>query len=153
MNMIKTTGVLHHTVPVSDTVVSKKFYEDVLGFTTIQHVPQIDMVFMRCGEDFVNLTKSKTPIKSNNNDDFLVHNAYKIEVRKYDDAKKFISDLGIKIIHEEHRYEGIFHGKQFYFHDPDRNVIEINALEKVTDGFSDEQISNDNYKVFPNLKT
>ena len=51
--MIKTTGVLHHTVPVSDTVVSKKFYEDVLGFTTIQHVPQIDMVFMRCGEDFV----------------------------------------------------------------------------------------------------
>tara|TARA_Y100000590_G_C15737839_1_gene1019207 strand:- start:1136 stop:1591 length:456 start_codon:yes stop_codon:yes gene_type:complete len=151
--MIKTIGVLHFTIPVSNTSVSKKFYEDILGFTTIQHVPQIDMVFMRCGEDFVNLTKSKTPIKPNNNDDFLIHHAFKVGVNRYDEAKQFIIDTGIRIIHEEHRYEGIFHGKQFYFHDPDRNVIEINALEKVTDGFTDDQINDNEYKVFPNLKS
>ena len=42
---------------------------------------------------------------------------------------------------------------QFYFHDLDRNVIEINALEKVTEGFSEDQINNKDYKVFPNLKS
>ena len=151
--MIKTIGTLHFTIPVRDPLISEKFYQEVLGFKTIQYVPQINMVFMRCGEDFVNLTKSKTPIKPNNNDDFLIHHAFKIEVDKYDEAKQFITDLGMKIIHEEHRYEGIFHGKQFYFHDPDRNVIEINALEKVTDGFSTEQINNEEYEEFPNLKT
>jgi hypothetical protein len=111
------------------------------------------MVFMKCGNDFVNLTKSKTPIKPNNGNDFLVHHAFKIEVDKYDEAKQSIIDRGIEIIHEEHRYEGIFHGKQFYFHDLDRNVIEINALEKVTEGFSEDQINNKDYKVFPNLKS
>jgi len=151
--MIKTIGVLHFTIPVSDTAVSEKFYQEVLGFKTIQYVPPIDMVFMRCGEDFVNLTKSKTPINTNLNDDFLVHHAFKIEVDKYEDAKQFITDLGINIIYEEHRYEGIFHGKQFYFHDPDRNVIEINALEKVTDGFAPEKFDTDDFKVFKNLKS
>ena len=151
--MIKTPGVLHFTIPVSDTVKSLNFYIEVLGFELIQHVPQIDMVFMKCGDDFVNLTKSKTPINPNNGNDFLVHHAFKIEVDKYEEAKQSIIDRGIEIIHEEHRYEGIFHGKQFYFHDLDRNVIEINALEKVTDGFSEDQINNKDYKVFPNLKS
>ena len=80
--MIKTTGVLHHTVTVSDTDVSKKCYEDVIGFTTIQHVPQKDMVYMRCGEDLVNLTKSKTPIRSKKNDDIMVNKAKNIDVNK-----------------------------------------------------------------------
>jgi hypothetical protein len=35
----------------------------------------------------------------------------------------------------------VFHGKQCYFHDPDRNVLEIIGLEKIGDGFAPEKLA------------
>ena len=59
---------------------------------------------------------------------------------EYEQSKQHVTEHGVDIIFEEERNEGVFHGKQFYFHDPDRNVLEIIALEKVADGFAPEKL-------------
>ena len=135
--MIETRGVVHFTIPVTDPERSEKFYREVLGLETVQVVPPIGMVFMKSGEDHVILTRSKTPVDPNPGNDFLIHHAFRVDLDAYDDAKRQLAEHGIEIIFEEERHEGVFHGRQCYFHDPDRNVLEIIALEKIGEGFGD----------------
>lgn len=139
--MIETTGVVHFTIAVSDPDRSEAFYRDVLGLETVQKVPPVGMVFMRSGADFVILTRSKTPVNPNPDDDFFIHHAFRVDVDKYEEAKQHLADHGVGIIFEEERHEGVFHGKQCYFHDPDRNVLEIIGLEKIGDGFAPDKLT------------
>ncbi len=133
--MIETKGVVHFTIPVTEPERSEKFYREVLGLETVQVVSQIGMVFMKSGEDHVILTRSETPVDPNPGNGFLIHHAFRVETDAYDDAKRQLAEHGIEIIFEEERHEGVFHGRQCYFHDPDRNVLEIIALEKIGEGF------------------
>jgi len=107
----------------------------------VQIIPPVGMVFMRSGGDFVILTRSKTPVDPNPGDEFFVHHAFCVDVEKYEEAKQHLADHGVNIIFEEERHEGVFHGKQCYFHDPDRNVLEIIGLEKIGDGFAPEKLA------------
>ena len=141
--MIETKGIVHFTIPVSDYEKSEVFYREVLGLETVQVVPPIGMVFMRSGDDFVILTRSKTPVDPNPGNEFFVHHAFRVEVDKYESAKQHLADHGVEIIFEEERHEGVFHGKQCYFHDPDRNVLEIIGLEKIGDGFAPSKLDAD----------
>jgi catechol 2,3-dioxygenase-like lactoylglutathione lyase family enzyme len=50
------------------------------------------------------------------------------EGSQYDRAKEFLTVRGITIFKEEDRQSGTFQGRSAYFHDPDRNVIEIMHL-------------------------
>lgn len=138
--MIETKGLVHFTISVSDYEKSEQFYREVLGLETVQIVPPIGMVFMRSGDDFVILTRSKTPIDPNPGNEFFVHHAFRVDVDKYDASKQHLADHGVEIIFEEERHEGVFHGKQCYFHDPDRNVLEIIGLEKIGDGFAADKL-------------
>lgn len=138
--MIETKGIVHFTIAVSDYEKSEQFYREVLGLETVQIIPPIGMVFMRSGDDFVILTRSKTPIDPNPGDEFFVHHAFRVDADKYDSAKQHLADHGVEIIFEEERHEGVFHGKQCYFHDPDRNVLEIIGLEKIGDGFAPDKL-------------
>tara|TARA_B100000700_G_scaffold330886_1_gene459776 strand:+ start:24002 stop:24484 length:483 start_codon:yes stop_codon:yes gene_type:complete len=138
--IIETNGIVHFTISVTDPEVSEKFYRKVLGLETVQVIPPIGMVFMRSGEDFVILTKSKTPVEPNPGDEFFVHHAFRVDVDKYEQAKRHLAEHGVDLIFEEDRHEGIFHGKQCYFHDPDRNAIEIIGLEGIGEGFAPENI-------------
>ncbi len=141
--MIQTHGVLHFTIPVTDPDRSEAFYRDVLGLETVQKVPPVGMIFMRSGNDYVILTRSKTPIDPNPGNEFLIHHAFRVDVEAYDDAKRHLIDHGVEIIFEEERHEGVFHGRQCYFHDPDRNVLEIIGLEKIGDGFNPADMTDD----------
>ena len=141
--MIETKGVVHFTIPVSDHEKSEVCYREVLGLETVQVVPPIGMVFMRSGDDFVILTRSKTPVDPNPGNEFFVHHAFRVDVDNYEASKQHLVDHGVEIIFEEERHEGMFHGKQCYFHDPDRNVLEIIGLEKIGDGFAPENLDDD----------
>ena len=106
--MIRTKGVLHFTISVSNPDASEKFYQDVLGLQTIQNVRPTGMVFMKSSDDFVILTKSETPVRPNLDDNFNVHHAFVVDVDQYEIAKQHVIDCGIKIIFEEERREGVF---------------------------------------------
>lgn len=127
--MIQTKGVVHFTIPVSDVERSEKFYREILGLEVISRVPSVGMVFMKSGADYLILTKSKTAIHPNPGDEIHIHHAFRVETDQYDDSVAFLKRNGIEILHEEDRREGVFIGRQAYFHDPDRNVLEIGTLE------------------------
>ena len=121
--MIKTHGVLHFTIPVKDLDRSEKFYKEILGMQRLRRNDH--MVFMQSGDDSFVLTYSENPIDPNREDKHDIHSAFRVTAEEYDRAKKFLAEKGIPIIKEEDRRKGTFQGRSAYFHDPDRNVIEI----------------------------
>ena len=126
--MIRTQGVLHFTIPVKDLDRSEKFYKEILGMQRVRR--NNHMVFMQAGDDNFVLTFSENPIDPNREDKHDIHSAFRVTPEEYDRAKKFLADKGIPIIKEEDRRKGTFQGRSAYFHDPDRNVIEIMDLAR-----------------------
>jgi len=141
--VIETKGVVHFTISVSDTDRSEAFYRDVLGLKVVQKIPSVGMVFLTSGDDYIILTRSKTPINPNPGNQFLVHHAFRIDVDKYDGAMAHLREHGVEPFFEEDRRDGLFIGRQAYFHDPDRNVLEISALENIGAGYGTEGVPDD----------
>jgi catechol 2,3-dioxygenase-like lactoylglutathione lyase family enzyme len=121
--MIKTDGLIHFTIPVTDLDASEKFYTEIMGFEKVRRNPH--MVFMRSNDDFFVLTHSEKPIDPNPGDKHDIHTAFRVSGEDYDTALEFLRSKGIKVFMEEDRNTGTFRGRSAYFHDPDRNVLEI----------------------------
>ena len=136
--MIKTSGVLHFTIPVKDLDRSEKFYTAIMGLTKVRR--NSHMVFMRDGSDYFVLTHSENPIDPNKGDKHDIHSAFKVTATEYNRAKDFLASKGIAIFKEEDRHHGTFRGKSAYFHDPDRNVIELMALSEPPISEADEKV-------------
>lgn len=123
--MIKTKGLAHFTIPVTDTVRSMAFYADILGMTPIQVNHERGMVFLDTGGDCVILAKSEAKIDP---DDHDVHHAFIVDADHYEEAKKDLTSNGVDVFFEEDRQGGAVNGPRAYFHDPDGNVLEIISL-------------------------
>ena len=123
-------GCLHFTISVTDEARSERFYCDVLGLELVQRT-SLGMVFLKAGDDHVILCRSKTPIDPNPGNSIMVHHAFQVGVDDYHDMLGRLRRNNIHILFEEDRQSGVFQGRQAYFHDPDRNVIEINALRHI----------------------
>lgn len=122
--MIETKGMVHFTIPVTDLGRAKAFYCKLLGFTYLRESSH--MVFCASGSDYFVLTISKTPVNPNPGDEAAIHHAFYVEADEYDRAVQYLKDNGVHIVVEENRGpEAAFGGRHCYFHDPDRNVIEI----------------------------
>jgi len=125
--MLKTEGVLHFTIPVKDLDRAEKFYTEIMGMERVRRNDH--MVFMRAaGRDCFVLTFSEKPIDPNPEGKHEIHSAFRMTGEEYDRAKAFLASKGITIFKEEDRRSGTFQGRSAYFHDPDRNVIEIMHL-------------------------
>jgi glyoxylase I family protein len=121
--MLKTEGVLHFTIPVKDLDRSERFYTEIMGMRRIRRTDH--MVFMQAGDDCFVLTYSESPIAPNVGDAHEIHHAFRVSPQEYVRAKTFLKEKGISLIKEEERRSGTFQGRSAYFHDPDRNVLEI----------------------------
>jgi catechol 2,3-dioxygenase-like lactoylglutathione lyase family enzyme len=121
--MLKTQGVVHFTIPVKDLDRSEKFYTEIMGMERLRR--NSHMVFMRSGEDCFVLTYSEKPIDPNAGNAHDIHHAFRVTAQDYERAKVFLAERGISIFKEEDRRSGTFQGRSAYFHDPDRNVLEI----------------------------
>jgi catechol 2,3-dioxygenase-like lactoylglutathione lyase family enzyme len=120
--MIKTHGLAHFTIPVTDTVRSMAFYADILGMTPVQVNHERGMVFLDTGGDCVILARSEAKI---NPDDHDVHHAFIVADEDYEASKKDLFANGVDVFFEEDRQGGAVNGPRAYFHDPDGNVLEI----------------------------
>ena len=122
--MITTKGVVHFTIPVSDLARSEKFYTELLGFKLVRK--NAHMVFLQSGEDYFVLTYSENPIDPNRDDKHDIHTAFLVDPEEYDRSLEFLAQNGVKVFLEQHRKgASTFTGRSAYFHDPDRNVIEL----------------------------
>ena len=90
MALVKTKGLAHFTIPVTDTVRSQKFYEDVLGMKPVQVNHERGMVFMDSGGDCVILTKTQNPISTAKERD--IHHAWVVAHEDYEGALKALKE-------------------------------------------------------------
>jgi catechol 2,3-dioxygenase-like lactoylglutathione lyase family enzyme len=128
MSAIKPRGMVHACIPVSDLETSKTFYTEMVGLHFVRFSPEYQIIFLMAGKDYLILAKSETPINPNPEGKRRVHHAFAVHPEAYDDAKAFLRGKGVDIFDEEHRTTGTFPGRQFYIHDPDRNVIEFSEF-------------------------
>ena len=121
--MIKTKGIAHFTIPVSDTVKSEAFYTEILGLEVVQSNHERGMVFLDSGGDCLILARVEAPISTVRQHD--VHHAFIVDHDDYKDALKTLQGSGVEILYTEDRQNGAVNGPRAYFHDPDSNVLEI----------------------------
>ncbi len=121
--MVKTQGVVHFSLPVTDLERSAGFYSELLGMRIVQKTPR--MVFLKCGDDYLILGKVTTPLKYDPPGETPVHHAFKVAAEDFEPALEFLKQRGIEILHVEDRRDGVFWGRQAYFLDPDGNKLEI----------------------------
>jgi catechol 2,3-dioxygenase-like lactoylglutathione lyase family enzyme len=108
---------------VKDLDRAEKFYTEIMGMERLRR--NSHMVFMRAGADCFVLTYSQKPVDPNAGDAHDIHHAFRVTTQDYDRAKIFLAEKGSRIFKEEDRRSGTFQGRSAYFHDPDRNVLEI----------------------------
>ncbi len=127
--MIKMKGLTHFTIPVTDLARSKAFYVDMLGFKFDRQ--NAHMVFCSCEDDFFVLTLSENPIDPNQGDKHDIHTAFYVDADEYDRAIDYLKENNVRIFLDEERHgDATFTGRSLYFHDPDRNVIELHDSDK-----------------------
>jgi len=86
--MLKTHGMLHFSLAVTDLERSRKFYEEVLGLRVLEQSPR--MVFLQTGDDYLILAKGTEPLKYDSAKNTPVHHAFKV---KPDECQWSIDDL------------------------------------------------------------
>lgn len=121
--MLKTKGVAHFSIPVTDIAESEAFYADILGLEVLASNHDHGMVFLDSGGDCIILVRSENPI--NPGDERDVHHAFIVDADAYDDSVAYLKDRGVEIMYEEDRQGGVVNGRRAYFKDPDRNILEI----------------------------
>ncbi len=123
--MLKTHGVLHFSLPVTDLDRSRNFYEGVLGLKVIEQSPR--MVFLQSGDDYLILAKGNEPLKFDSSKNTPVHHAFRVEPGEFQSSIDDLRKNGVEVFNIEERNTGVFWGPQAYFLDPDGNKLEIYA--------------------------
>ena len=121
--MLKTRGIAHFTIPVTDTERSEAFYTEKLGLKVVQSSHERGMVFLDSGGDCLILARVDKPISTAGQHD--VHHAFIVDHEDYQPSLDALRAAGVEILFEEDRQGGAVNGPRAYFHDPDMNVLEI----------------------------
>ncbi|HEY7221494.1 MAG TPA: VOC family protein, partial [Candidatus Binatia bacterium] len=122
---LKTHGVLHFSLPVTDLDRSRRFYEGLLGMKVVEQSAR--MVFLQTGDDYIILAKGNQPLKYDSPQSTPVHHAFKIKAEDFQPSIDFLRQNGVEVFNIEDRNQGVFWGPQAYFLDPDGNKLEIYA--------------------------
>jgi catechol 2,3-dioxygenase-like lactoylglutathione lyase family enzyme len=130
--MIKTKGILHTTIPVSDLARSRAFYTDVLGLEFVGHAPKENphFVFLKSGSDYLLLGLEAKRERFSN----IIHHAFLVDGDAFDGIVAELKAKGVDVFREERRDRGVFTGRSAYFHDPDDNAMEVIHLTNKAKG-------------------
>jgi catechol 2,3-dioxygenase-like lactoylglutathione lyase family enzyme len=122
---MKISRIKETCIYVSNLEVTKDFYAGKLGLATISRVKGRH-VFFKAGESVLlcfiaEQTKKETDLPPHGAQG-SIHFAFEVEREAYAAALEQVKQSGIEILHE-HKWPAGRHS--FYFHDPDKNVVEI----------------------------
>lgn len=110
---------------VKDLMISRKFYEEKLGFNVIAYVTGRH-VFFRAGTSVLlcfleGATEESSTLPSHGGRGSL-HIAFEVRLEDYQTWKEKIAQVGIEIIKEHNWRRNL---QSFYFRDPDGHLLEI----------------------------
>ena len=121
--MIRTKGILHVTIPVSDLGRSRAFYTEILGLDFVAQAPKDDphFLFLKSGADYVVLGREMSRGRFSD----IIHHAFMVDGDAYDATVAELKAKGVNVFREDERKDGVFTGRSAYFHDPDGNALEV----------------------------
>jgi len=121
--MIRTQGILHVTIPVSNLERSRAFYTEILGLEFVAQAPKENphFVFLKTGPDYVILGREASRERFSD----IIHHAFMVDGDAYDATVAELKAKGVDVFREDERTEGVFTGRSAYFHDPDGNALEV----------------------------
>ncbi len=126
LRMLKTQGIAHFTLPVSDMTRSVAFYSDVVGLELVLGTK--DLAFFRSGKDHLVLARSDQvpmPVDASATSR-NVHQAFIVESRDFASSLDFLASKSVNVVYQDERFDGsVFAGRSAYFHDPDGHMLEI----------------------------
>ena len=122
--MVKTKGIAHFSIPVTDTKRSKEWYTRHLGMKMLADAG--NMVFLDSGGDCIILVKVDKPISTSHVVD--MHHSFLVDHDEYEAAIKDLKANGVEVLYSEDRQGGVVNGPRAYFHDPDGTVLEFIQL-------------------------
>lgn len=121
--MIKTRGIVHFSIPVTDLARSREFYCGKLGMSPIFEDESTGMVFLDCAGACIVLVRVDRPISTAQVR--AVHHAFLVDHNEYRAAVEELKSIGTRYHSEENRQDGVIDGPRAYFEDPDGNMLEI----------------------------
>ena len=114
---VKTTGIDHTVIHVSDLERSKRFYIDVLGMTVRRETPE--MAFLWCGgEQQIALFASPESVSLTSGVE-LNHIALRQESGGYEEVKAYLEQNGVEVFGREGDPHCV------YFNDPDGHRLQL----------------------------
>lgn len=122
---MKISRIKETCIYVSDLAQTKNFYEGKLNLETISLV-EGRHVFFQAGESvllcFIASQTEKEEELPPHGARGSVHFAFEVAKKDYATTLQEIRTAGIEILHE-HRWKANL--RSFYFHDPDKNLVEV----------------------------
>ena len=124
--MVRTVGLAHFSLSVSDVAKSIAFYRDILGMEMINRVGD-RMAFLRCGKDIFVIVRSDNAVEAAAKTPEQCHQAFIVEARDFDESVHSLEQAGVDVVKVETReeFDSVFRGRSCYFRDPDGNVLEV----------------------------
>ncbi len=104
--MLKTHGMLHFSLAVTDLDRSRKFYEGILGMKVVEQSPR--MVFLKTGDDYLILAKGSEPLKYDSSKSTAVHHAFKVKPEEFQSSIDDLRKNGVEVFNIEERNSGVF---------------------------------------------
>ena len=122
---MKITRIKETCIYVTDLDRTREFYNGALGLEVISQVKDRH-IFFRAGESvllcFIAAQTEKEETLPPHGGYGSIHFAFEVEQSEYELAKETLKEKGIGILHEHAWRAGL---RSFYFHDPDKNLVEI----------------------------
>lgn len=126
--MLRTTGIAHFTLGVSDIGRSVAFYTEIVGMQLVSRNGD-RMAFLRSGKDHLVIVKSDPGAAEK---PIVMHQAFIVESADFDEGVRFLTSRNIAIEQQDERTGAgsVFTGRSAYFRDPDGNPLEIIDLQQ-----------------------
>lgn len=119
------TQVKETCIYVSDLEASRQFYHNALGLEVISQV-QDRHIFFRAGTSvllcFIAGQTEKETVLPPHGAKGSIHFALEVEKSDYENTRQEIEKKNINILHDHQWRAGL---RSFYFHDPDKNLVEV----------------------------
>ena len=127
---MKTEGILHITISVTDMDRAKAFYEDIVGFETYHMNPRGTMCFMNAGRNVVVLTSMPNHVSPNPDGldihGTLFHHAFIVDHEEFDRVMAHFAANDIPVfVCDDINHAAVPGFRHAYIKDPDGNAIEI----------------------------
>ena len=122
---MKTSGLDHVVLTVTDLERARRFYGDLLGLKPLGRLGDSGMSCFNVGDHNILLCERDKSVDPSFAEDYTVHHSFTVSPDTLVQACKIFHEKKIPIDRLYYRAKGFFTGRELYFFDPSGNRLEL----------------------------